>query len=287
MRALLLLILLGLAAPAAAADLQIMAPPALAAFAERVQDIDRRRLDATLAAAGLTAPADIHVTLISEDDERARETPRWIVALALGTQDIVIFPARIGAYPYDSLESVLTHELVHLALSRGAEGQPLPRWFHEGVAVSVESGWGIGGDMRLIVAALTQPGLDDLARLFASESQLGNADAYLLATALVDDVRKRHGATVPGAIAARVAGGVPFARGFELETGESPDAAAARAWAGYRRWTAWLPVLSSISSIWTGILILACVAFIAVRRRRAERRRRWDEEDRPPTATIH
>ena len=53
---------------------------------------------------------------------------------------IVVFPARAGAYPYDSLESVVWHEVVHLALSAPA-GNQSPRWFHEGVAMSVDKGY--------------------------------------------------------------------------------------------------------------------------------------------------
>ena len=276
------LLLVTLAAPAQALELEVFAPPALAPLAARVRAIDQAALDAALASAGLAVPPVIRISLVPEGDPVAASTPRWIVGLAFGREDIVIFTDRIGGYPYDSLESVVTHEIAHLALNVGAGGVPLPRWFHEGVAVSVESGWGVTGGVRLLLAAFTEPQLDDLRRLFASDSQLGNADAYLLATALVADLRERHGAAVPGAIAARVATGVPFARAFELETGEAPDDAAARAWAGYRRWTRWLPMLTDPNTLWSGILLLALLAFIVQRRRRAARRRRWDEEDAFP-----
>ena len=173
----------------------------------------------------------------------------------------------------------MRHEVVHLALSSRAGGHDLPRWFHEGVAVSVETGWNLGSDLRLLIAAGHNPGMADLARLFASDTPLGNAEAYRLATALVTDLRERHGRTAPGRIAARVARGVPFARAFELETGETSDAAAARVWAQYRRWTAWLPVVTSESALWTLILALACVAFVVRSRKRARRRRQWAEEE--------
>lgn len=227
-------------------------------------------------------PAKIHVTLIDERDASAATLPRWIVGFASGTEDVVIFPARVGSYPYESLESVLRHEVVHLALSSGAGGRELPRWFHEGVAVSLETGWNLGSDLRLLIGAGANPGMADLARLFASDTHLGNAEAYRLATALVTDLRERHGPALPGRIAAAVARGASFAGAFELETGETPDAAAARAWAQYRRWTAWLPVLTSGSAVWTAILALAFIAFVAQVRRRARRRQQWAEEEELP-----
>jgi len=123
-------------------DLTVGAPASLAPAAERVRRVDRQQLVEALARAGLAIPPEIRITLIAEDDLRARATPVWIVGLASGRHDIAIFPERIGSYPYDSLESVVWHEVVHLALSTQAGDRPLPRWFHEGVAMSVEKGWG-------------------------------------------------------------------------------------------------------------------------------------------------
>ena len=172
------------------------------------------------------------VTLIEEADPRARGVPEWVVGLALEPDEIVVFPGRILSYPYDSIESVFRHEVAHLALSARAGGQPMPRWFHEGLAVSVDAGWGVTGRLRLLLEMTGNPGTADLARLFASDTQAASALAYGLSAALVADVQRRHGRGAPGAIAARMADGVPFARAFQLETDVTPDAAASRAWAG-------------------------------------------------------
>ena len=257
------------------------APAALEPVAARLRSLDWQPLASALTNAGLNLPSTVRVTLVDERDARAAAMPWWVVGFATGTEDVVIFPARIGSYPYESLESVLRHEVVHLALSARSEGR-LPRWVHEGVAVSVETEWNFGGDVRLVLAAARNPGMADLAGLFDSDTYLGNANAYRLAAALVNDIRSRHGPAIPGQIAARVATGVPFERAFELETGETPDAVAARVWAQYRRWTAWLPVVTGESAIWTVILALAFVAFVAQFRKRARRRRRWAEEEELP-----
>lgn len=264
-------------------EMTIDAPASLAQVAGRVRQIDGDELARALARAGLGAPPAIHVTLIPKDDPRARATPPWIVGLAAGSTEIAIFPDRIGSspgsYPYESMESVFWHEVVHLALSAQAGGRPLPRWFHEGVAMSVEKGWGVGSQAQLLLAAGDNPGIDDLGRLFESDSRPETASAYLLAGALVSDIQERHGGAAPGAIVDRVARGAAFAEAFELETGETPDAAAAQAWQAYRRWSSWIPVVTSASSVWAGIMALALMAFVAVRLKRRRRRRLWDEEE--------
>ena len=271
--------LLLLTTPSSALTFEVTAPQSLARVAGEVRALDPSSIQRALDAAGLTAPPVVHVTLIPEDDVAARETPRWIVAFASGTDRATIFPGRVGDYPYPSLQSVVTHEIAHLALSLAAGGAPLPRWFHEGVAVSVESGWGTLNDARLFIAAFSRPHIDDLGALFAADEAHQSEEAYLLAAAVVADVRERHGSDAPGRIAHRVAAGLPFDAAFDREIGETPDATASRAWRAYRRWTAWLPMLTDGTALWSGILALAVVAFIVRRRRRALRRRRWDEDE--------
>lgn len=260
-------------------DLTVETPASLAPAAERVRRMDRQPLAEALARAGLAIPPEIRVTVIAEEDPRARATPAWIVGLASGQRDIAIFPERIGSYPYDSLESVVWHEVVHLALAAQAGNRPLPRWFHEGVAMSVERGWGVTSQVRFLLAAGGSAGLGDLERLFNSETQPETATAYLLAAALVSDLRQRHGAAVPGAIVDRVAHGAGFAEALALETGDTPEEAAARAWGVYRRWTSWIPAVTSAISLWIGILVLAVFAFVATLRKRWRRRRQWDREE--------
>lgn len=259
--------------------IRIEAPSSLDRAAERLRAVDLARLTDDLAAAGLRVPADISVTLVADDDSRAAGLPPWIVGFAVGSTEIVIFPERILTYPYDSLESVLRHEIAHLALSARAGERPLPRWFHEGVAVSVDAGWDLSSRLQLLLAMRRDPGLASVGRLFTAGTQPDSALAYRLSAALVADLRRRHGAAAPGAIAARVAAGADFAQAFEGETGDTPDGAAARAWAGYRRWTAWVSALTSDAMPWAVILALAFVAFAVRARQRARRRHRWDEED--------
>ena len=224
-------------------------------------------------------PQQIAITLVTNGDPRASGTSSWIVGLASGASDIVIFPDRTGAYPNDSLETVVRHEIVHLALNTRARGRPLPRWFHEGVAVAIESGWHARDEMRLLLAALDSPSVLEIGRLFASDAYPDTTQAYLLSAALVDDIRERHGADVPGRIAAQVASGLPFDTAFHEVTGETVADATACAWRGYRRLSRWFPVAASPSTAWTVILALAGVAFVARLRRRRALRRRWEEEE--------
>lgn len=266
-------------------DLRVDAPPELEAVAARVRAIDGESLARSLAHAGLAIPPRVHLALVPYDDERTRITPPWVAALAFGADTIVVFPHRIGTYPYGSLESVVLHEMVHLALTARAGGHRLPRWFHEGVAVSVESGWGVGSQMRLLLAAARGPGIEDVSSLFESNAESETTVAYLLSAALIEDVRRRHGLGVPGAIAARVAEGVAFDAAFLRETGETVDEAAVQAWRVYRG-IRWVPILSGASGVWGAILALATAAYVVRLKKRREKRQQWDQEGDEMTALM-
>ncbi len=273
-----LVILAAAAASAQGGGVTVDAPPALGDAARRIRAIDQARLADQLGRAGLPLPERIRIVLVAEGDPRAVGTPEWIVGLAAGTRNIVVFPGRIGSYPYGSLESVVRHEIVHLALNTRAAGRPLPRWFHEGVAVAVEKGWGQSDEIRLLLAAFDRPSVADLGRLFASDKYPDTSQAYLLAAALVDEVRTRHGDETPGAIAGAVASGLPFETAFFTVTGERTEEVAARAWAGHRWLTRLVPMVTSPSAVWSLILGIATLAFVFTIRRRRAQRHRWEAE---------
>jgi hypothetical protein len=140
--------------------------------------------------------------------------------------------------------------------------------------------------VRLLLAALERPSMADLSRLFASDVHPDTAQAYLLSAALVDDVRRRHGSGSPGAIAGAVASGQSFETAFLTVTGERADDVAARAWAGHRRLTRWIPVATSTTAIWTLILGVAALAFVLRLRRRRAQRRRWEEEEEQEAGNL-
>ena len=129
MRILVLLLLLVSWVPAGAQTLSVEAPPSLAWAAARVEAVDRDQLAEALSRAGLELPSEVRVTLLAEDDPTSGRVPPWVVGVALAPRDVLILPERTSRYPYDSLESIVRHEVAHLALAARAGGEPLPRWF--------------------------------------------------------------------------------------------------------------------------------------------------------------
>jgi hypothetical protein len=278
--ALFLLLLLPL--PAVAQMLIVEAPPALEPVAERLRSLDPVQIEGAARLVGLDGPGSpIRVILAEEGSAEALSVPRWVAGYARPDQGVlVLFPARAPSYPDSSVEDLLRHEMAHVLVGRASNGRPLPRWFHEGVAMIAGLSWGLEEQSRL-AATLLRGGEVPLAevdrRFGGSEGEVRSA--YTLAGAFVRDLMARHGRDVVATILSGVAAGQPFDEAFARSTG-APLAEAERTfWAQQTFWYRWVPFLSSSAVIWILITLLALWAIQRRRRRDAAQRALWEAEE--------
>jgi hypothetical protein len=248
----------------------------------RFRRLDHDRMRAIVQLVGLENPGPpIRVVLARENSELARATPSWIAGFAHGTSDtVVLFPSRSPQYPHDSLEAVLHHEVAHILIVRAANGQAVPRWFNEGLAMVAERAWYFEDRRRLAWALVSadQVRIDDVNDLFQAGSS-GAGRAYVLASAFVRHIIDSHGPDVPARILSGVANGVSFHVAFEQATGRSLVNAERSFQAELTSWTRRLPLLTSPFVLWMVVTLLALYVIYVSRRRSAERRRKWAEEE--------
>lgn len=259
--------------------LEWRAPGPLAPQAERLARLDSRRLLAVMRLVGLQdAGPPIPVVLVPEDAPLARETPAWIAAFATGDRAVVLFPARTPSYPHDSMGQLVQHEVAHVLIARAAGGRPVPRWFHEGVALAAERTWTIGDRAQFAVDVAfggTVPA-SSLDRLF--EGDLATVRrAYRLSGLLVEDLLRAHGPDLPARVLGAMRAGMGFGAAFEAAAGVGVDEASRAFWRRRRLWVTWLPWLTTPTALWTLITLLAMAAIARVAWRR--RGRKWDEDE--------
>lgn len=284
-RFLLFLILLGLAAGAFAQKpprLIIEAPAGLRGTAARLQALDPSRLESVMRLAGLRDPGPpVRVILAPEGSPAALGVPPWVSGYALSDRGvIVLLPGRVPSYPDSSLSDLLAHEVSHVLVARAAGGRPLPRWFHEGVAMIAGLSWGLEDHSRLTLALLT----DRPVSLAALDERFGGGQsevnrAYAIAGSFVRDLLDRYGPDVAARILAGVGRGLPFDEAFRAAAGVPLAAAEASFWERQTFWYRWVPVLTSSFALW---MIVTALALWAIRRRRARdaaQRLIWEEED--------
>lgn len=288
-RSMIAFVLLGLSAVAAAPAagdpprLEVEAPAALAAEAARVRGFDTGALASIMTLTGLVdAGAPIRVRLVPERAALARATPDWVAGFADASRDLVVlFPERIGSYPYHSLETVLQHEVAHVLTARAAGGRRIPRWFNEGLASAAERTWSLGARSRFaweMVARerLTAAGIEGLFAGGARDAARG----YVLSDALVRDLLERYGPRTPARILSGMARGAPFEIALYAATGASVDAVVATFWARHDVWKSWVSFAGQPFVQWCLITLLALAAIWRHRRRKRERRLRWEMEER-------
>jgi hypothetical protein len=276
------LLLLIFVAPALAQPLIVEAPPALEPLAERLRSLDPLQIEGAARLVGLDDPGPpIRVILATEGSAEALAVPPWVAGYARPEQGVlVLLPARSPRYPDSSLEDLLRHEVAHVLVGRASGQRPLPRWFHEGVALIAGLAWGLEEQSRL-AATLLRGGevpLAEVDRRFAGgEGEVRSA--YTLSGAFVRDLMSRHGRGVIGAILSGVAAGLPFDEAFARATGTTLAEAERTFWASQTFWYRWVPFLTSSAVLWILITLLALWAIRRRRRRDAAQRAAWDAEE--------
>ncbi len=118
----------------------------------------------------------------------------------------------------------------------------------------------------------------ELDRLFSGD-QNAQTRAYALASAIVDNLRRRHGSNVGGRILVRMNGGQPFDTAFREITGETTATMEAQFWHSQRFWTTWIPIIGSTTTLWLAVTLLAILAIFGRRRRNRELEEKWARED--------
>lgn len=272
----------GAAGQPPAPELQVANSGMHPALEARLQQFDPGHLRSIVRLVGLDDPgAPIHVVLVPENSDAAGATPSWIAGFAHSASDtIVLFPSRSPRYPHDSLEAVVHHEVAHILINRAARGQPVPRWFNEGLATAAERAWTFEDRRQLAwaLAAGAERPLHDLDRMFG-EGAGQAARAYALSGAFVRDIIDQRGIEAPARILELVSRQVPFDQAFARVAGESLGEAERAFHSRIATWERWVPLVTSPFVLWTATTIVALQAIWVARRRRAERRRRWDEEE--------
>lgn len=275
--------------PAMAQSLAVEAPPALEPLAERLRSLDPVQIEGAARLVGLTDPGPpIRVILAAEGSAEALAVAPWVAGYARPQSGVlVLLPARSPRYPDSSFEDLLRHEVAHVLVGRASDHRPLPRWFHEGVALIAGLAWGLEEQSRL-AATLLRGGevpLSELDRRFGgSEGEVRSA--YTLAGAFVRDLLRQHGRETIGEILSGVAAGLPFEEAFARATG-APLAEAERTfWERQTFWYRWVPFLSSSVVLWILVTFLALWAIRRRRRRDAARLAAWEAEEEAAVSDL-
>ena len=258
-------------------ELVFEASPELQKELPRLQEAGEEVLARSVQRVGLAEPGPpIRVILAPDESPLAKGVPPWVNGYAYGNVGVVVLLVdRVPRYPSGSLAEVFRHEIAHVLIDRAAGGGPVPRWFHEGVAMALDGRWGLGDSSRFAYALLRlrRVPMEEVGRWFGGrENQV--ASAYAISGSLVRDLQAKHGDDLPARILRRIRDGEGFDEAFVAETGRSVAAAQSELWRRRDFWWRWLPFASDPTVLWVAITLLALAA---IWRRRQMNRRLYDQ----------
>lgn len=284
-RAALLVLLLLTSLPAVSVEpprLVVEAPSGLEPTARRVRAFPPAELASAMRLVGLDEPGPpIRVILAEEGSGTALAVPPWVSGYAYSDRGIVVLiPSRTPAYPDASLEDLLRHEVAHVLIARASGNQPLPRWFHEGMAMIAGLTWGLDDRARLTMTLLAdrEVSLAELNQRFQGTGAEVYR-AYAISGSFVRDLLERHGPEAPARVLAGVRQGLSFEDAFLRATGETLGEAESSFWDDQSFWYRWVPILTSSALLWIAITLLFLWAVKRRRARDAALKRLWEEEE--------
>ncbi len=258
------------------------APDNLRLIADRLEVTNSQTMQRMMDLMGLQhSGPEIRVFLAPDDSPPAQQAADWMSGYALGhSSTIVLLTDRSLTYPNNSLNHVFLHEVGHILAYRAAGGQPLPRWFDEGLAMVAARTWDLEARARLVWAMVssTQVSLNEINSLFSRDAS-SVRQAYVLAHAFMLDLLEQTDQGVPQRILVAVKQGLPFAQAFAQATSMSLTQAEEGFWSRQTIWNRWVPVATSSGMVWLTITLLAFWVYTKQRRRAAGIKKQWQEDE--------
>lgn len=208
--------------------------------------------------------------------------PRWIHAVASEHPPrVVILGPDLGGRDRASqrFEMTLFHELAHIYLYRlpsGREGESLPGWFHEGLAVYVSGGLDRGMHQALIRGRVTGKyyALAELRRIYHTSPALSQL-AYAQSLLAIQSMEEFYGDGVFRELFDSLRRGASFAEAFVTAAGVTPPQFQDRYQQALRHRYNPLMIITDPGAVFILLPLLLVVAYFVRQRRNRAIRARW------------
>ena len=224
----------------------------------------------------------------ASDEQRLglRGVPPWAAGIAEASSGrIVLFVRDATAYPHRDATGLLAHEVTHVLLDASVpRGTRIPRWYDEGLALSVERSTSLEDALELAWSLAWSRPLPLLA--LEDDWPAGEADARAAYAQALSMVTMAEQHAPPGGVrrlVTRLRAGEPFDRAFTIAYGLDPEVLASL-WYREARWRYLVRPAFWAALSFNGLLgALALVAVVVGRERRRRRMAEWAERERLET----
>ena len=266
-------------------DITVVFHPEDARPAGRVLDIAASRGSSVAQRAGLADLGYVTIYVASTGDEFRSLTyggvPDWGAGCAFPDRGVIVLRNPVTAPDPLHMEDVVVHEIAHIAAGRVLGDVHVPRWFHEGIAMTLAGEWRLPRSSALAGAG-AGGGLIPLAELAvafpagADDAMLAYSESFYAVSLLMEEA----GQATPAEILSGVAAAGSFANGIRALTGRSVADFERDVVASFEKRFGWGVFLTRWNVMFAALalLLLAGGAARLVRSRRLLRE--WEAEER-------
>jgi hypothetical protein len=134
----------------------------------------------------------ITIVYYSRLDQRKQSVrlPEWGGGGAVG-RDLIVIPIDRSPLPDVTLPQVTVHELTHIALERAYGRLHVPRWFHEGLAMTLSGQLSFDEQLSLSRAVFTRKllpldSIEMVNRFDVHEAELAYSESHLAVAWMID-----------------------------------------------------------------------------------------------------
>jgi hypothetical protein len=237
-----------------------------------------------------TAADTTPITLIyySRNDKRKLgvRLPEWGGGGAIGS-DTVIVPIDKAPLADMEVDRVTVHELVHIALERAYGRIRLPRWFHEGLAMTLSGELSFEEQIALSRAVFTQrllplDSIEKVNRFDAYGAALAYSQSHLAVGFMIDHYGMDGIPELLATVRATGSFDSAFTRVFGLTGPEFQRLVAQELNDRYR----YLFLIGDTWLYWLPVALLVVFAYVAVRIRNKKKQQRMEEEEEGERAAL-
>lgn len=206
--------------------------------------------------------------------------PKWSDGIAAPIHNTIILKSPRWIPPETDNKAIAIHELTHIILARAVKGNPIPRWFNEGLAVYYSGEKGYASSTLVSKALLTDSiiplsDIDEVLQFHVDKAQLAYQESYLAINYLMN----QYGSDAVKKIIQKLGDGLNLNQALleviDLDLWEFEDE-----WLDHiKRKYRWHFLVEFDNYLWVLILALFIIGFIIMRRRNKKTIQRWQMED--------
>lgn len=207
--------------------------------------------------------------------------PSWSIGVAYPEHNlIVILSPHAQKWERGDIEETLRHEYAHLALAMAIKGNEAPLWLAEGITLLQERGWGISASFALGRGVLSNRliPLEELASSFPAQKEQAQL-AYAQSESFVGFIKADCGEQALPRLIRGLSYGLDLNTAVQQATGLGLRDLERRWRDDLRRRYSWVPIATSLLSVWFVASLLFLIGYFLKRHRAKKIREKWEQEE--------